>query len=69
MDLAAIFGAAVRHGATAIAGALVTYGVVSGTDTEWVIGAVVGIGGLVWSFIQKKFFADKLAAAKAAPAE
>lgn len=49
----AILGIA-RHILTLGAGALVTYGYIEGGDAETLIGAGVGIVGVIWSVIEKR---------------
>lgn len=49
---------------TALSAYLVQHGLVSG-DATWIAGAVLGAGTLVWSLIQKKQTATRLAAAQA----
>ena len=44
----------VRHILTAAGGALVTKGMIGQTELELVVGAVIGIAGVVWSAIAKK---------------
>jgi len=44
----------VRHILTAVGGALVTKGMIAQTELELVVGAVIGIAGVVWSAIAKK---------------
>ncbi len=58
-----IFAGLVRHALTAVGGGLITQGVVTSGDVEIISGAIIAIGGVVWSAISK-WRANKKTAAK-----
>jgi len=59
----------VRHGAQLVAGYLLTKGLVSDGQVEMVVGLIVSVVALGWSFVQKSNAKKALAAAEAAPAK
>lgn len=50
----AILAGVARHFLTTVGGALVAKGVIGATMVEPLIGAVITIGGVIWSIVQKK---------------
>ena len=44
----------IRHLLTIAAGSLATRGVIDGTEVEILVGALIGIGGVIWSAFDKK---------------
>lgn len=44
----------VRHALTAAGGSLVTQGLITSGDIEIVAGAVIAIGGVIWSAFAKR---------------
>jgi hypothetical protein len=48
-----IIGLLLRHVLTGVGAALISHGV-NATDAQTLIGAISVLGGLVWSYIQKR---------------
>lgn len=48
-----ILGLIIRHALTGVGAAFISHGV-SATDAQTLVGAVSVIGGLLWSYIQKR---------------
>ncbi len=44
---------ALRHGLTALGGALVTDGILTSDQSNWAIGAIIALAGLAWSGLEK----------------
>lgn len=53
MDLKTFLGAIARHALTTAGGALVAKGVIAGGDLPGIVGAVMSLGGVAWSLINK----------------
>ena len=51
---ATVIGGIIRHVLTALAGVLVTKGIVEAGQAEIIIGSLTGLAGVVWSIWQKK---------------
>ena len=49
----------VRHIISTYAGSLIAEGVISDGDVQLISGAVLTIGAIVWSIIEKKYFTKK----------
>lgn len=54
IDLKTLCGLIARHALTAVGGSLVAKGVISASMVEPTIGAIITIGGVIWSYLQKK---------------
>jgi hypothetical protein len=54
VDIKAIGGLLARHALTVAGGGLVAKGVISASMLEPTVGAVLTLGGVLWSYIQKK---------------
>jgi len=54
MDSSVVIGAFARHILTTIGGMLVSRGLIESSAAEPLAGAVIIIGGVIWSIIQKK---------------
>ena len=63
-----LIGGIIRTVLAAAGGILVTKGYVDDATLQGLIGALITLGTGVWSVVQKKSAASKLAAAEAAPA-
>lgn len=50
----AIFGLLARHLLTGVGGALVSKGIITTSMVEPVLGAITLLGGVIWSYAQKK---------------
>jgi hypothetical protein len=59
MDSQVVIGAFARHLLTTLGGILVSKGLLESSQVEPLAGAVLVIGGVVWSLIQKKRAAAK----------
>ena len=46
----------IRHALTVVAGGLIADGTITDADVQTVAGAVLTVGVIVWSVIEKKFF-------------
>lgn len=44
----------IRHVLTIAAGSLATRGVIDGAEVEIIVGALIGLGGVLWSAFEKK---------------
>jgi len=51
--MGSIIAGLVRHAITTYGGALVSQGLISSSDLETGIGALVTLGGIVWSIVHK----------------
>jgi hypothetical protein len=54
MDSRAVYGAFARHILTTLGGVLVSKGLIESSMVEPLVGALLVIGGVVWSIIQKR---------------
>lgn len=53
MQAPIVFGL-VRHVLTLVAGALASKGVIAANEQEILVGSVVGLGGILWSVLEKR---------------
>jgi hypothetical protein len=54
MDSQVVIGAFARHLLTTLGGVLVSKGIIESSHVEPLAGALLVIGGVVWSLLQKK---------------
>ena len=50
-----MFAGILRHAATYVAGILTANGVFDPSQGETIVGLIMGVGGLIWSILAKKF--------------